>query len=179
MKNKKISIWGIGFIVSFGLSWLGNYVAHNFIDREVIQKLYHQTFVEYFWLFYIGMFLAEFKDKVLPVLKRFWCVLLLIGFLFFWISCDLFSGYYLFWSLFLTTSLIGFAYRYPEFSINPDISYGLFLYHMTVVNMFVNYGWKGSWLYVIPVVIGATTLAYISTITIGKWSAERKRVMVE
>ena len=178
IKNRGAITWAIGFIASLVISFAGAFVVHNLIRFEIIGKLYEQTFIKYFWLFYIGMFIAEFKDRVLPVLIKYWYAFLIIAAIFFWTGCDIFAGYYLFWSLFLTIGLIGFAYRFPMLSVKPDISYGLFLYHMTVVNIFVNFGWIGSWLYVIPVVLIAGLLAYISTITVGRISMEKKNHII-
>ncbi len=178
MKNRKQMIWITGFIVSFTISWAGRYATHSLFGSAVIEKLYDQTFFEYLWLFYIGMFIAEFKNMLLPILQKYWYIFLLIAFCFFQTEWDLFSGYYLFWSLFLTVGLIGFAYRFPKLSINPDISYGLFLYHMTVINVFVNFGWTGNWLYIIPIALTTIFLAYLSTVTVGRMSARIKCKLV-
>ena len=64
---------------------------------------------------------------------------------------------------------------YTKLFINPDISYGLFLYHMTIINVFVNFGWIGSWLYAVVVVVISIIFAYLSTVTIGKLSFYRKK----
>ena len=177
MKNRKLFTWILGLIISFLVSWGGTYITHNYVGVDIAEKLYDQTFIKYFWLFYYGMFIAEFKEQLLPKLQRLWHFLLLLAFIFFWTGWDLFSGYYLLWSLFLTGGLIGFAYRYPRLSVEPDISYGLFLYHMTVVNVFVNFGYIGRWLYVIPVIIIAMLLAYASTVTIGRMTSGKKRLL--
>lgn len=160
MKNRKMITWILGFVLSFAISWAGQYITRNLIDREIVEKLYGQTFIKYFWLFYIGMFIAKFKNRILPILQRYWFGFLIISFLFFLTGWDVLSGYYLFWSLFLTTGLIGFAYKFPDWSVNQDISYGLFLYHMTVVNVFVNFEWVENWLYVVPIVFGSVVLIY-------------------
>ena len=174
MKNRKVNIWIMGFALSFLISGVGNYIFHNFIRNEIIGKLYSVTFIGYFWLFYFGMFLAEFKDRLLPFLQKYWYALLAIAFVFFLTGWDFFFGYYLFWSLFMTAGLIGFAYRFTQLSISPDISYGIFLYHMTVVNVFVNFKWMGRWLYVLPVVLISIMLAYVSTVTVGRISLQIK-----
>lgn len=153
MKKRKLMTWVIGFVASFAISCGLNYIAHNVAGREIIGKLYDQTFIRYFWIFYIGMFIAEFEEWFLPTLQKFWYTCLIIAAVFFWTEFDLFSGYYLGWSFFLVAGLIGFAHRFPQFNISPDISYGLFLYHMIIVNIFVNFGWIGNWFYVIPLVI--------------------------
>lgn len=175
MKNRRLIVWVIGFIASLAICIAGIFVAHNLIHYEIIGKLYDQTIIKYFYLFYIGMFVAKFNDRIMPVLMKYWYAFLIIAAVFFWSSYDIFLGYYLFWSLFLTIGLIGFAYRFPMLSVNPDISYGLFLYHMIVVNIFVNFGWIGSWIFVIPVVLIVSLFAYASTITFGRISVKKKK----
>lgn len=180
MKNRRLSTWIIVFLICVIVSYGGVYITQNLIGgREIIGKLYSQTFVKYFWLFYIGIFIAEFKNTLLPILEKYWYTFLIIAFVFFWTGCDFFAGYYLFWSLFLAAGLIGFAYRFPRLSISTDISYGLFLYHMTVINVFVHFGWIGKWLYVIPVVLTAMLLAYLSTVTIGRLSSVQKQKIIQ
>lgn len=175
MKGKKLYLWIVGFGVSFAVSWMGFYYSHALFDMAIIGKLYDQSIIKYFWLFYFGMFVAKYKETLVPYLIKYWYVFLILAFLFFITKFDLFSGYYLFWSLFLTVGLIGFAYRFPQLSISPDISYGIFLYHMTVVNAFVNFGLNGRWIYAVPVVAISVILAFASTVTVGMMSASRKR----
>lgn len=176
MKSKKCWFWIVGLIVSFAISFLGNLLTHDQIDMEIIGKLYDQSLIKYFWLFYIGMFIAYFWDKFMPVLKKIWWGMLLLAVFFFGTGLDLYSGYYLFWSLFLTLGLIGFSYSFPNLSINPDVSYGLFLYHMTIVNILVSLGCVGNWMYLLLVVVGTVLIAYISTITVGKLSSNIKNI---
>ena len=176
MRNKKVYVWIIGFVFSFFISILGSYITREIIGIEIVGKLYDQTILKFFWLFYIGMFIAKYKDRLIPIVSKFWYVLLAIAFVFFITGLDLFSGYYLFWSIFLSVGLVGFAYRFPRLSINLDISYGLFLYHMIIVNIFVYVGIIGNWLNALAVCIVAIMIAYLSTITIGAWAAKRKRL---
>lgn len=168
MKSRKFLIWIIGFAVSVGISSALSLIVHEIISSDIVVKLYSQTFIEYFWLFYIGMFVAEFKDKLLPIFGKFWFIFLIVAFVLFWTGLDFFSGYYLGWSLFLTIGLIGFAYRFPQLNISPDISYGLFLYHMTVLNIFVYFGWKGRWIYTVSSTVIVIILAGLSTMMVGK-----------
>jgi peptidoglycan/LPS O-acetylase OafA/YrhL len=175
MKNRKIQTWLLGFALAFGLSYGVGYITHDILQIEIVGKLYDQTVIRYFWLFFIGMFIAEFKEEILPLLIKYWYTLLITALIFFWSGWDLLSGYYLFWSGFLTAGLIGFAYRFPYLSLKPDISYGIFLYQMIVVNVFVNYWLIGKWIYAFAVAMITIMCAYISTVTIGKWSARQRR----
>lgn len=176
MKNCSKWAWIIVFFASFGFSFLFGWITHDLFQIEIIGKLYDQSFIKYFWLFFIGMFIAKFIDSFLPILTKYWYSFLLIAFLFFWTGWDLFSGYYLMWSIFLALGLIGFAYRYPLLSISPDISYAFFLYHMTVMNVFVNYKLIDDWIYALGVFAITVFVSFISTITVGKWSANRKKL---
>lgn len=175
MKNRKIQTWLGGFAIAFAVSYVIGYITHDVLQIEIIGKLYNQTIIKYFWLFYIGMFIGEFKNSILPLLVKYWYILLFAAAFFFWTGRDLYSGYYLLWSILLTTGLIGFAYRFPQLSVKPDISYGLFLYQMIVMNVFINFGMTGKWIYAIAVIVLTAICAYFSTLTIGKWSASRKK----
>lgn len=179
MKKQTLLIWVLGLTVSFAFSYLCKYITQQWFDNEIVSKLYNQTFVEYFWLFYIGMLMAKFKEKCLIICRKYW--LLFIGtafFFFFHKQFDLFSGYYLFWSMFMTIGIIGFAYSYPRLSISPDISYALFLYHMIVVNIFVHFRLIGSWIYAFEIIGISLLLSYISTVSIGKFSAKKKKILL-
>lgn len=50
---------------------------------------------------------------------------------------------------------------------------------MTVINVFVNFGWIEKWLYVVPVVLTAVLLAYLSTVTIGRLSSVQKQKITQ
>ena len=174
MKGCSIGQWLIGFAASFIISFGTDRFFHNIVGGT-IANLYEQTIVRYFWIFYIGMFIAEFGNTLLPVLKKYWWAFLTAAFVFFWSGVDIISGYYLFWSLFLVFGLTGFAYRYPNIYRFTDISYGVFLYHMIVVNAFVTFGLTGKWSFAICSGALSLLLAYLSTVVVGKWAAGIKR----
>lgn len=177
LTKRKMHTWLLGFIVSFTISKLGTYILQQLFGTGIITKLYDQTIIKYFWIFYIGMFIAEFREDLLPILKKYWLILLTISFAFFCTGWDLFSGYYLCWSVFLVAGLIGFSYHFPSLSLSTDISYGLFLFHMTVVNIFVHFHLIGNWGYALLVVIIASSLAFVSTITVGRISSFKRQAI--
>ena len=39
---------------------------------DILYKLYCQTIVQYLWIFWLGLFVAEYSDKLLPLLKKYW-----------------------------------------------------------------------------------------------------------
>ena len=142
---------------------------------EVLTKLYDQTIIRYGWLFVYGCFVAEYKEKLVDeVLTKYWYVFIVVSIVPFLTQVDVNAGYNVLHSFLLVSGLIGLAYAFPKLSIKRDISYGIFLYHMIVVNVFMTYGWIKSWGYAIIVVVITVILAYVSNRTIGTWAAKRK-----
>lgn len=174
MHGKRMFIWIIGFIISTGGALLGQFACDK-IGIHAISVYYGRTIFPYFWLFYIGVFCAEFCTKLIPLLKRYWFVPLLLGIAFYYTHFDLQIGnYYVMWSLFLGAGLIGFSYAYPKLKIKNDISYGVFLYHMIFVNIFIENNMIENWWYAVAVVMLTGLFAFISYKTIGIWSSSKK-----
>lgn len=173
-KHHHMIIWIALTVGSFVVSGFGGFLTHDFFEIEIVGKLYDQTIVKYFWLFSIGMFIAEFAEFFIPIFVKWWYVLLAFAFIFFITGFDLYSGYYLMWSVCLTSGLIGFAYRFPQLSIKLDISYAVFLYHMIIVNIFVEKGYLHNWLFLVAVMLITVIIACLSTITLGNWGAKNK-----
>ena len=168
MKGRKVGFWIAGFAAAVSLSAGGSYLVHWVFHNEIIDKLYGQTILHYFWLFYAGMFIAAFQSYMLPICKRYWWLILAVALGIYIFKIDFYCGYGVFWSMFLVAGVIGFAYRFPEIKIPIDISYGLFLYHVIILNVFVTFGWLGEWRYALTAGIITAVIAYVSTVAIGK-----------
>ena len=168
MHGKRMRAWVSGWFVSCGGSIVFQWVFESALGRETLTKLYGQTLIRYFWLFYVGMFVAEWYERVLPLCVKYAWVFLLAAMCFFHTSADIYAGYYVFWSLFLILGALGFAYRFPQIQIKTDISYGLFLYQMTVVNFFVSHGWTGTWSVTIAAAVLSLLAALASTLLAGR-----------
>ncbi len=176
MHKKAGKIWIVSFVCITFVSNAGQY-CFDVLGFDILNKLYGQTIVKYLWLFYIGCFIAEFREKLLSFLKKYWFVLVLVGGVVYFFDFDIYAGYNVFTSVLLTSGLIGFAYRFPQLSLSPDISYGLFLYHMILVNACISFGFVENWLYALVVILLTVAFAYISTVTIGRWSSKRRKVV--
>lgn len=169
MKNRNWLVWVITFIASILVSELGNFTVGLF-HNEILIKLYGQTIIRYLWLFLLGMGLACFYDKVIPFCTKWWPVLLFTGGIVSIGGFDLSAGYGIFKTLFVILAIIGFSYRYPELKLKNDISFGVFIYHMTIVNIMITFGWTGRFIHLLIAFTASCILGYISTITIGKYS---------
>lgn len=169
LHNKNWIYW----IASFAGLLITSIVGQIVVDKtgvEIVSKLYGQTIIKYCWLFFIGCFIAEFKDKTLPLLTRFWYLFLVGGVVPYMTGFDIYAGYFVLWSVLMVSGLIGFAYRFAGLEIKVDISYGLFLYHMIIMNAFIELGLSGCWMYALILVILTILFAWGSCITIGKWA---------
>ena len=175
LHNKRLLVWIIVLLSSVGISVFGQIVFER-IGIEVITKLYDLSVIRYGWLFGFGCFIAEYKEKIVDkFLAKCWFVFLALAVLPYLTKLDVKAGYNVLHSVLLVSGLIGFAYAFPKLSLKTDISYGIFLYHMIIVNVFITYGWINSWGYAIVVMVITCVLAYISNSTIGTWSAKRKQ----
>ncbi len=168
MHKKKMPLWIGGFFFLVAVSIFGNFLTEK-TGIDILVKLFGQTIFRYLWLFYIGCFVAEFKEKLIGALSKFWYVFLLLGLIPFFTNFDIFAGYNVLRAILLGLGVIGFAYRFPKLEIKTDISYGLFIYHMIVANVFISLGFTGKWVYAGAVFAISCIFAYVSTVTLGKW----------
>ena len=77
-------------------------------------------------------------------------------------------------TILLFLCLIGASYVFPYFNIKTDISYGLYIYHMTIVNALIEMGYKTIPFLLVVVIVLTCILAWISTKTIGRFSKKMK-----
>lgn len=163
LHKKKLWIWVVSFVGTVLLSFLGNAFL-EMLGIDFFIKLFSQTVFRHLWLFFIGCFIAEFFDKTIPFISRFWYLFLIFAALPFLSGIGLHLGNYnLLWALPLCIGIIGFAYRFPNIKIKKDISYGIFIYHMVIANIFITLGFTGNWLYVTAVGLISVALALLST----------------
>lgn len=142
-----------------------------------IGKLYSVTLIPYLWMFLVAAFIAEHKETLLPILMKYWWVLIaLLVIKREILHIDVMLALYpLLHTLLLFGGILGFAYAFPRFNIKTDISYGVYIYHMTIVNAFIVLGFVGKGWYLLAVIAISCILAWISTVTIGKMSIGMKQ----
>ncbi len=163
-----------GVIVAFSIiGWLTPQIK-AFLP-ETIAKLYGVTLIPYLWMFLIAALAAENKEKVIPFLKKYWWVVFSLLFLIRYVlQWDIRLSYSFFNTILLFGGLVGFAYAFPHINVKTDISYGVYIYHMTVINALIVLGFVGNCWTLWVVICGTNLLAWISTITIGRLSVKKK-----
>ena len=171
---KSLRKWILGGVIPSSLIGI---LSPILIDRmpEIIGKLYGQTLLPYLWMFVGPCFIAENKEKLLPLLINYWWVFLILAFTRnYLVRIDIDATYGIIHTFLLFLSVTSMAYIFPRLNIKTDISYGIYIYHMTVVNAFIALGVMHSQWLVLYVLLLTCSLAWISTVTIGKYSLRRK-----
>lgn len=173
LHGRNMRMWILSIIASVGLSCIT-----PLIDVRVpvtIAKLYHQTLFPYLWMFLIPSIVAERKDDFLPMMKKHWWVFGIIALVVMYSGYDLKASYGFLQTTALFFGLTGFAYVAPCLNVKTDISYGVYIYHMTFVNAFIALGFTGKPLYLFIIAIMTFVMSYVSTKTIGTFSQSKKR----
>ena len=177
LRGKNLKIWILALVLSIGISAITPVIQD--CVPEIISKFYGQTFIPYFWMFIFGAMVSEFgKGKWLPVIKKYWWAAFLVTVLIIVSGFDLRLVHYgLFRTMLLFVCLLGFAYAVPQVNIKTDISYAVYIYHMTVVNAMITLGYLQKPIYLLLVTILTFGISYMSTKLVGNWSQKMKKMI--
>lgn len=174
LRNKSLRAW-IGIVVAAVAVAVLSPLLQRFLP-EILYKLFRQTLIPYAWWFLLGTMVAAKSDILLPLLKK-WCFPLLALSAVLMVSrLDVPMGdYQLFCSASLILGVIGFAYRFPKLNISVDISYGIYIYHMVVINAMITLGLTKSPLYVAISLLLTCLIAFASERTVGRLAMRLKK----
>ncbi len=129
---------------------------------NLLFKLYNQTIFPYFWIFFTGAACCEYYQNLFPIFKKYW-VISLIGLSAICVSgIDIRGNYGLLQTLLQAITWIGFAYSVPKANIKYDVSYGIYLYHMVVINVLIQCGAIGSYVWLALAAVITIMLAVLS-----------------
>lgn len=164
MKNRRLWIWILVLAVSMTLNIVTPYLQE--ILPETARIIVSHSCLPYFYIYFAGWFMYRYREKIVPVLSRtkILCVLLFIARAMY---CQHFGkqlGEYqdMIMVLLLCALTVGVGYSFGKIRFKFDLSYGLYLYHMIVVDIFVQTGHVGSWGYVIAVYAVSLLVAIVS-----------------
>ena len=165
--------WGILLSLSLTAGISYPYVSTIF-PHSVLGKLYSQTVIPYAFLFLIGCFICEYKHKLLPLLKKIWWALGLVSLFPMFTGWDIPGSYGIIRSTFLIISIIGMGYALPKLEIKTDLSYGIYLFHMVVVNVLIELDMKENIISLPILLITVILLAWLSNhiVNLKKHKAE-------
>lgn len=172
LHGKSGKVWLIATAIAIALSFAPKVL--ELVLPEILVKLFNQTFLPYLFLFMLGMMLSEFFSELISVLKKTWYLFALAALAIVFFRIDVTSTYGILKSVLIAPAIIGFAYSCPKFSLKNDYSYGIYIYHMIVINVLIHLGGIGQF-WTIPVVLATSLLlAMASYHSIGALS-RRKR----
>jgi peptidoglycan/LPS O-acetylase OafA/YrhL len=147
-------------------------------DEPLVQKLLRYSFLPHFYLFLTGVLfqrLQVYRYRWIAGKGLYWVAgyLLLIRFVPY---TD--PGYVVF-MLLLAIAAVSVAYTAPNLAHNilrgNDISYGVYIYHGLLINIFIELGLAGRGIYVGLIACCACTVAYISWIAVERPFLRRKK----
>lgn len=177
LKDKNKGVWVSICVGSVAVSFLIQLLLEG-KSPEIIVKLYDQTVVRYLWLFLLGMFVARFFDSIIHYLMRYWYILLIVSYVVHFIHFDIIVHYGVVHTIMLFLGVIGFAYRFPRFNLKKDISYGVYIYHMIVVNIMATLGLANYVVYGVICFVISMIAGLISTETVGRFASKKRIIKV-
>jgi len=158
-KNKAIII--ILFLVSFAIWIYDTTMLTNFTNREFFVKLLHISILPYLFIFIIGSAFYKFYKNVHSMIENkflLWFVL----FILFNIIINYYSidnniiMYIIKWVIF-SFMIFSFAFSFKTLSKKVlkgnDFTYGIYIYHMLIINIFVHIKLVGEIKYFFSVII--------------------------
>jgi peptidoglycan/LPS O-acetylase OafA/YrhL len=174
LRDKSLRIWLLVLIISIVVGATSNFFVT--LMPMIIGKLYGQLIFRYFWLFFIGLFVGKYAEQVLPFVKRYFLWLLITSGIVWLTGIDYNAGLYgIIRSTLFCFGALGLAYACPRLNIKTDISYAVYIYHMIVVNAFIQLGLTGSKQYLFATITAVLLISLVSTKTIGQLSQNWKR----
>ena len=145
-----------------------------------VYKLFTVTPFPYLYMFLIGAFAYRYLNLFIYIVQK--CrIVLNVGLLVFiylgnrYVSVgeyvNILSGISLAWLTCVIAYAPGRRIRFPF-----DISYGIYLYHMIIVNVFVEFGMVGDMKYLVGAFFGSIICGFISWYGVEKrWLVRKKR----
>lgn len=176
LRHKKIVFWIAVLLICVGVN-VALLRTSAFLP-VIIYKLIQQSIFPYLNIFLLGAFLCQYRDKVVPILVNgFWIILALLMIKIFLIHTDLEgSGYAVIFSTLLSLFVISFGYKFKNIKLKKDFSYGFYLYHLIIINVFVTLNRVGQWydfFLVAFFAFGAAVLsAAVSKKITARWTAK-------
>ncbi|MEG2263177.1 MAG: acyltransferase [Acinetobacter sp.] len=131
--------------------------------ENIYYKLLGQTVLPYLFMFFSGMICFEFKTVILPILKKYWWLIIMLYYTISISGFDIPATYInLLSGILLVLMTIALGFRFIKPVIKTDISYGIYLFHMVVVNVLLETGSQSKIVNAMLALIVSILLAFIS-----------------
>lgn len=171
-------------IASLVLFFIAHFVYVNYLDRDrILYKLLTMSFIPYFYMFLTGVLFQrhhKFLERVLSG-KFLWILGLYVG-LFYLVSGvqkvpmgnAIHPAFYVVLCCLVFSAAFTDRLRSRKILGRNDVSYGLYIYHMPVVNLLIYLGYTGKPEFLILALGASFSLAIMSWIFVERPSMKLK-----
>lgn len=164
MKNRRLWVWIAVLLFSMALNLITPYLQQTLPQTGRI--IVSHSCLPYFYMYFAGWMMYRYRDKIVPVLShtKLLCALLFVLRALYCAKYDVRVGEYndIIMVVLLCMLTVGVGYSFGKIRFKFDLSYGLYLYHMIVVDVFVQLGLVGDTKYVIAVYAIALVCSLLS-----------------
>jgi peptidoglycan/LPS O-acetylase OafA/YrhL len=184
VEKKRINVLLIVLICVFLLVNIVYYEFKKTHADEFFLKLVGVSFLPWFYMFLVGVFFQKNFDTMFRLLSSRFSLVLILYVLVGYLSVK-FLGFSLgnrinpILYVLLAMLIFSLAFSFPMMSHKilrrNDISYGVYIYHIPVINIFIFYGLLSSFISLISVLVITVILAVLSWKFIEKPSLKFKR----
>lgn len=180
-----------GFLILFSVFLILSYILYTqkFVlvpqleqEETLTQKVLRYSFIPHFYMFLFGVLLQRwnlYQSSLLYGKGLWWCLL----FLLFTYIVPQSEIKRVFSMLLLCITTISLAYTKPGFAkkiLNEnDISYGVYIYHGLVINIFIVTGLTGKYVFSILVCLITIILAFMSWRIVERPFIRKKKVTLK
>lgn len=186
LKKKGLLTWTVIIVCGVVLNIISGMFAKSVYAEMIVFKLFSISLFPYLYIFMIGAFMYRYLDTLLKILKHA-CVgglavaVILVGMKF--VALCTGAGYYVNivfgFLLAMLTIVLAYAFR-QRIRIPFDISYGIYLYHMVIVNVMVECGMSGKLRYFMFALFGSIACGFVSWYVVEKrWLKRGKSIETE
>jgi len=156
---------------------------HHQYSKKLLFKLWSVSFSPWFYMFLVGVLFQKNFEWIYRILHGRFLIMLLIyipsayftKFYFGNIGNDINALLYFLLALFI----FSFAYSFPKLGNyllkKNDVSYGVYIYHIPIVNLFIYFGYVSDMVFVLLVLILTIIVASISWVFIEKPAIKLKK----
>ncbi|NMZ83070.1 MULTISPECIES: acyltransferase [Pseudomonas] len=171
--RKSRSMWAV--LMAF---FVACQVLHPFVASDTLYyKLLMVSFFPWFCMFIFGAWMSTRDDLVKKIIDAplwlFVVVYAVVDVICYWAGMRVVGNEINIISFLALSALVfKLAYTKPELSRKilgkNDISYGVYIYHMPIVNAFIFFGWIGTPYFVLAAMMATFLFAYLSWICIER-----------
>lgn len=164
MKNRRLWVWITVLFLSLAFNIAVPYMQQ--VLPETWRNIVSHSCLPYFYIYFAGWFMYRYREKIVPILThtKILCIILFVLRALYCEKYNVRLGEYqdMIQILLLCMLTVGIGYSFGKIRFKIDLSYGLYLYHMVVVDIFVHTGRVGSMKYVIAVYAISLLCAFAS-----------------